>query len=224
MLYSQQNKKKKKAEEPALDENHSYNTSDHVIKLNVGGTRFETLKSTLMRSGYFKALFSGRFADSIQKDGSYFVDRNGRIFGFLLNFLRCGHVSFPVDCLAEVAQETSFYQIELDLSAVADQLKSDLVIVRYHTVNHERGVDLTASGKGIRSEDDCIIVNKMYFQFDEPDRFLMYMNEQGYEITNLVKTARMEPRKGLGGHHWVDVIITMNKVIPSSVSVIQSSK
>ena len=98
-----------------------------IIKLNVGGLRFDTLQSTLMHSGYFKSLLSEK-----QEDGSHFVDRNGRVFEYLLNFMRCGYVSIPTNSLEDVRQEAEFYQIEWDLGeAVAAQLKPELLIVEY---------------------------------------------------------------------------------------------
>lgn len=95
---------------------------DPVIKLNIGGTRLDTNRSTLLQSGYFRALFSGNFADVEQEDGCYFIDRNGNIFEYLLNYMRCGYVSIPIEYVQDVKREAGFYQIEVDFSGVSEQL------------------------------------------------------------------------------------------------------
>ena len=97
-------------------------TTNPVIKLNVGGTRWDTFKSTLLKSGFFRALFSGKFADSKQEDGCYFLDSDGEIFKYLLNFLRRGYVSIPAERVQDVKQEAGFYQIDIDFSRVSEQL------------------------------------------------------------------------------------------------------
>jgi hypothetical protein len=56
-----------------------YNT----IKVNVGGKIFETFKETLMRSGYFNALFINTEVKDI-----IFVDYDPEIFNHVLSYLR----------------------------------------------------------------------------------------------------------------------------------------
>ncbi len=62
-----------------------------IIKLNVGGTFFDTTETTLQGSDFFKALLKNsqsmtKGAESI--DGRYFVDRSGKAFEHVLNLLR----------------------------------------------------------------------------------------------------------------------------------------
>jgi len=68
-----------------------------IVKLNVGGKGFMTLKSTLMNSPWFVALLSGKFkTEKINKD-VYFIDRDPDIFPAVLNYLRNGkniHLSY----------------------------------------------------------------------------------------------------------------------------------
>eukprot|EP01083_Nonionella_stella_P081570 224741_1 len=62
--------------------------SDKIINLQVGEKKFVTRISTLTRiSPFFASLFSGRFTSTETYNGSYFIDRNGDIFGYILSYL-----------------------------------------------------------------------------------------------------------------------------------------
>lgn len=68
---------------------------DQVVQLQVGERRFTTHISTLYgNSGFFRALFSGRWHDQAEPDGSIFIDCNGDTFSIILDFLRQN--TFPI--------------------------------------------------------------------------------------------------------------------------------
>ncbi|KAK2777682.1 hypothetical protein FQN53_002094 [Emmonsiellopsis sp. PD_33] len=68
--------------------------SDPVI-LQVGERRFQTTIDVLVeKSRYFKALFSGQWAVKKQPDDSIFIDRDGKAFEHVLQYIRGG--VFPV--------------------------------------------------------------------------------------------------------------------------------
>jgi hypothetical protein len=60
--------------------------SHDIIKLNVGGIKFQTLRSTLrsIDGTYFIGLLDCETPPS----GEYFIDRDGTKFGAILNYLR----------------------------------------------------------------------------------------------------------------------------------------
>ena len=61
-----------------------------VIKLNVGGKKFVTLKETLLECPWFEPYFSGKFRlDKVNGD-EFFIDRNPEIFKDVLAYLRNG--------------------------------------------------------------------------------------------------------------------------------------
>jgi hypothetical protein len=65
--------------------------STKEVVLNVGGQWFTTTIGTLVdRSGFFAALFSGRWPLPEQADGSIFVDADPGVFSHLLCYLRRG--------------------------------------------------------------------------------------------------------------------------------------
>ena len=64
--------------------------SQRVVKLSVGGARFQTTLGTLRRfpGTFLEAMFSGRFPRVTDDEGWHFIDRDGTHFRHILNFLR----------------------------------------------------------------------------------------------------------------------------------------
>ncbi len=62
------------------------------------------------------AMFSGRFDTKPNEDGSYFIDRDGTHFRYILNYLRSGQLIVPQDELVRIREEllaeAEFYQVE----------------------------------------------------------------------------------------------------------------
>ena len=60
------------------------------------------------------AMFSGKFDTKPSEDGSYFIDRDGTQFRYILNYLRTGQLILPKDKVLrkELLAEAEFYQIE----------------------------------------------------------------------------------------------------------------
>ena len=86
-----------------------------TVKLNVGGQHFTTSLQTLTKDtgSMLHAMFSGRFDSKPAEDGSYFIDRDGTHFRYILNYLRTGRLLLPDDKLVreELLAEAEFYQI-----------------------------------------------------------------------------------------------------------------
>lgn len=86
-----------------------------TIKVNVGGQHFTTSLQTLTKDtgSMLHAMFSGRFDTKPAEDGSYFIDRDGTNFRYILNYLRTGRLLLPGDQLVrkELLEEAEFYQI-----------------------------------------------------------------------------------------------------------------
>ncbi len=93
------------------------------IKLNVGGTPYTTTLTTLRTdpSSMLAAMFSGRFPLEQDEDGSYFIDRDGKVFGLILNWLRTGQIppSLSEEDRFSILLEAEYFQ----LSKLAEQLK-----------------------------------------------------------------------------------------------------
>ena len=87
-----------------------------IVKLNVGGQHFTTSLQTLTRdpNSMLAAMFSGRHEVQTTEDGSFFIDRDGTYFRFLLNYLRNGELILPdgATFLKELEAEAKFYQLQ----------------------------------------------------------------------------------------------------------------
>ncbi|CAH3128269.1 unnamed protein product [Pocillopora meandrina] len=86
-----------------------------TIQLNVGGHRFTTSLQTLTKdpNSMLAAMFSGKFEMKPSEDGTFFIDRDGTHFRFVLNYLRTGKLTKKgATFLDELAEEAAFYQIQ----------------------------------------------------------------------------------------------------------------
>ncbi|PFX18198.1 BTB/POZ domain-containing protein KCTD6 [Stylophora pistillata] len=87
-----------------------------TLKPNVGGHFFSTSLATVTKDpgSMLHAMFSGRFDTKSGEDGSYFVDRDGTHFRYILNYLRTGKLVLPDDKVVrkELLTEAEFYQVE----------------------------------------------------------------------------------------------------------------
>ena len=102
-----------------LDQVHFSST----VKLNVGGQHFTTSVQTLKKdpNSMLAAMFSGKFEMKPSEDGSFFIDRGGTYFRFILNYLRNGELILPEGAtfLKELEAEAKFYQLQ----GILDELK-----------------------------------------------------------------------------------------------------
>ncbi|XP_046337859.2 BTB/POZ domain-containing protein KCTD7-like [Haliotis rufescens] len=81
-----------------------------IISLNVGGMVYQTRLSTLLKysDSMLAAMFSGRHKVDQDKDGHYFLDTNGAVFGHILEYLRYGTVP-PSDLSTAVYRDAEYY-------------------------------------------------------------------------------------------------------------------
>ena len=60
-----------------------------TIKSNVGGVLFDTTRSTLAQCQYFEPALEGRLRHgTVDDQGRWFIDRDGKLFAHLLNYMR----------------------------------------------------------------------------------------------------------------------------------------
>ncbi|XP_076250799.1 BTB/POZ domain-containing adapter for CUL3-mediated RhoA degradation protein 3 isoform X1 [Rhynchophorus ferrugineus] len=84
------------------------------VKLNVGGCLHYTTIGTLTKHDtMLRAMFSGRMEVLSDSDGWILIDRCGKHFGTILNFLRDGSVPLPESSrdIAELLAEAKYYCI-----------------------------------------------------------------------------------------------------------------
>ena len=83
-----------------------------IVYLNVGGTVYTTTSDTLNNDGggYLSMLvrnqsMEGRVKNTLSKDGNIFIDRNGTLFEYILDFLRNGRLPSRLSDVLLVAIE-----------------------------------------------------------------------------------------------------------------------
>jgi hypothetical protein len=103
---------------------------DSKIRLNIGGHVYMTSTLTLLKDAdsMLAAMFSGRHSLTKEEDGSYFIDRDGTHFRFILNFLRDGGFregTLPKErgFLNELLTEAEYYQIHALVKLLTELLK-----------------------------------------------------------------------------------------------------
>jgi len=92
------------------------------VQLNIGGTSYTTTKQTLHREpeSLLPKLFEPngleRYSDviGVLPDGTYFVDRDGELFAYILDYLRTGKLLLPDNFkdTARLREEVLFYQLD----------------------------------------------------------------------------------------------------------------
>lgn len=97
-----------------------------VIGLNVGGMTFVTTTTTLMvPDSYFASRLSGRIPSGAEVDGAMFIDRDGEIFKYVLDYLRnLDRWTVPEDphLLLRLLTEADFYS----LTGLTESIKSSV--------------------------------------------------------------------------------------------------
>src|SRR5262249_14250075 len=86
-----------------------------AVKLNVGGVNYDTSLVTLRRDpgSMLAAMFSGMYTLETDASGRYFIDRDGKHFDIVLNYLRDNQVErLPEDVQERVLREAKYYNLQ----------------------------------------------------------------------------------------------------------------
>ncbi|XP_042190366.1 BTB/POZ domain-containing protein KCTD21-like [Callorhinchus milii] len=116
------------------------------VTLNVGGRLYSTSLTTLTRypESMLGSMFSGAMPTSSDSQGNYFIDRDGEMFRYILNFLRNSHLDLPVDFqeLDLLKREADFFQIQplLELLQTADPKISRIKNVTLNIIHDSKAV------------------------------------------------------------------------------------
>jgi len=106
----------------------------NIVRLEVGGKIFSTSKSTLIKfeGSYFSAML-GNGNWQPEENGVYFIDRNPKYFGTILDYMRYETIDledWSNKDLSLLKIELDYYQIPLPLAfdVMWDELKCNLMI------------------------------------------------------------------------------------------------
>jgi hypothetical protein len=126
------------------------------VKLNIGGNVFmtSTLTLTMESDSMLAAMFSGRHALKPEDDGSYFLDRDGTHFRYILNYLRDGTFrtgTLPTsdEFLSELYTEAEYYQLNGLMKLLQATMKHSEAERRDMSENVGRTLSLGNAGQTI---------------------------------------------------------------------------
>ena len=107
---------------------------DVVVKFNIGGIKYVTTKSTLYSKGenFLTLLITNNDQNKVpslrDEDGYVFVDRDGHLFRFILNYLRTGRYFKPPNISEEELDlEFDFFQVKRLSFSANSSIQSDFV-------------------------------------------------------------------------------------------------
>jgi hypothetical protein len=151
------------------------------VKLNVGGRYFETTIETLTKhskgtTSYFKALFSRQWQlEKDPKDESIFIDRDGDLFNYILQYLRTDQLIIDDKDLRlqrNLTIEAEFYKIEILISSVK--------ISNTMPQNHNREQEKLYLDTKILSNEQQKHLNKLYGKNNQRWQLLYRANRDGF--------------------------------------------
>lgn len=100
-----------------------------VIDLNIGGHCYSTSPDTIMKypESKLSTMFNGETPAEKDSEGRFFIDRDGALFRYVLNFLRSGVIGLPQDFsdYQQLLQEADFYQVPQLYAAVRLHMKKN---------------------------------------------------------------------------------------------------
>eukprot|EP01129_Flabellula_baltica_P005179 TRINITY_DN184_c0_g1_i1.p1 TRINITY_DN184_c0_g1~~TRINITY_DN184_c0_g1_i1.p1 ORF type:complete len:436 (-),score=126.09 TRINITY_DN184_c0_g1_i1:47-1354(-) len=90
---------------------------DRTVTLNIGGRRYVTTPRTIVEGApdsILAALFSKEYGVELDENGEIFIDREGKYFHYIMEFIRDGIVLLPDDeyIRLKVAKEAEYYSLE----------------------------------------------------------------------------------------------------------------
>ncbi|XP_072050108.1 BTB/POZ domain-containing protein KCTD6-like [Amphiura filiformis] len=146
--------------------------SDEIVQLNIGGHVYTSSRFTLTRfpKSMLGTMFSDQKSLTQDKDGQYWIDGNGEMFCYVLDFLRRGCLMLPehFEDFDLLEKEADFYKIPELIRAIrrkkgkesGSQLNNDIVsgeyiAVEYYMPSHFPEQKVHISGPRIWIEKLC---------------------------------------------------------------------
>lgn len=115
-------------------------SGQELVTLNVGGKIFTTRRSTLKQfpASRLAGMLDGRDQEFKTVDGQIFVDRDGALFSFILDFLRNHELLLPSDFSdhLRLQREALFYELDSLVDLLSQyQLQSRSAVMEVHFLN-----------------------------------------------------------------------------------------
>lgn len=171
-------------------------TSREIVCLNVGGYLYTTTMSTLTR---YPSVALGNSLQNCDREGNVFIDRDGKMFEYILGFLRTKKLCLPSNfCDFEsLTTEVNYYNIP-SLSSCLTKAKQEKLTVQFIEVLETK----------LYEKDRTILKGKAKYlktilhlgKFDCPTN-LEKLSEEESEVL-LEKRARIQLAEILSRNEW----------------------
>lgn len=139
----------------------SSSSSKNLVWLNVGGTKYCSTLTTLTKSPHsmLGAMFSGRFTLTTDEKQRYFIDRDGKHFGTILNFLRDGSIVLPSspEARAELLVEAQYYQLSALIELLTPEERVQASHWRWSPGSKSAYITLVR-GASVNAESHCLLL------------------------------------------------------------------
>lgn len=114
--------------------NSNSNSLSDPVSLNVGGEIYTTTLDTLTRyqDSMLGAMFTGQISTLRDKRGNVFIDRDGKVFRYILNFLRSSSLDLPEGFseMRLLRREADFFQIRPLLDEIQRHVEAGALSLR----------------------------------------------------------------------------------------------
>ena len=159
-----------------------------LVHLNVGGTKYATSLCTLLKypNTMLARMFNGRIPSTRDKDGCYFIDADGEMFAYILNFLRRNQLCVPEDFqeFDRLLLEAEFFQIEALVENIREmKRKRDTVLLCMITPSVYSGIHNKVCIAHFQSQNS-FRTNHIPMDYGVYKNFLQ---AQGYSVVNRVE-------------------------------------
>ncbi|XP_028412328.1 uncharacterized protein LOC114535147 [Dendronephthya gigantea] len=179
-------------------------TDDNIIRLNVGGQKFTTKRSTLcqVEGSLFATMFSSDWEDSVERDqdGAVFFDFNPQYFVYILDYLRGRKIATPENPppLPKVPEEhVENFRSLVEYLGFSHEIFPTKIVTDEKFNLHSSGVTLEEDGKVAvhdgTKEHNYIFSEKIY--------------QQGFAIIKLQLEL-------INNDYWVFIGIVEGDVVP----------
>lgn len=141
------------------------------VTLDVGGEKFVTYKSTLVKADYFANLFKHNF----KLDEVVFVDRNPKMFHMILEFLRIGapawmsiYTDLSYETIKMLLCEVDFYAM-VNLKQILENRRKSEILKEDETVRYVFRFDALKITKFLREFGRYKIISWYKHRFDKEE-------------------------------------------------------
>ncbi|CAF0860449.1 unnamed protein product [Didymodactylos carnosus] len=132
------------------------------VTLNVGGDKFQTTEETLTKENdtFFTALFSQQWQLEKDEEGSIFIDRDGKLFAYILRYFRTGELELDDRSLRrDLITEAKFYSLK-GLLGILTEARQDIMAKN----QKDKIMELSQSQKLF---DSYILMSNQQLKLDE---------------------------------------------------------